>query len=136
MMPDLYAFGILPRSPIKPGQLQRLSNDRRTEVPILRVKEVDALTKNPALEVVLDTEPLSGVHSAETLLQLLENVLIHGGARAISRFLGELKIHLSPLAPLPCANPQGEARWFDQRRTRAEIAANARRRIVHERQRS
>jgi hypothetical protein len=71
------------------------------------VKKVDALAENPALMVLLDAEPLLGVQSSETLLQLLENVLIYRGAGAVPRFFGELKIHSSPLTPhLQCAGPK------------------------------
>jgi hypothetical protein len=96
------------------------------------MKEVEALAENLALMVVLDAEPLLGVQSSETLLQLLENVLVYRGVGAVPRFFSELKIHSSPLAHLLCAGPQGKARWLDQVRNRTENAANARRRIFRD----
>jgi hypothetical protein len=130
--PYLYVFGVFAGTPVQTAQLQRFSNNRRTEVPILRMKEVEALAENLALMVVLDAEPLLGVQSSETLLQLLENVLVYRGVGAVPRFFSELKIHSSPLAHLLCAGPQGKARWLDQVRNRTENAANARRRIFRD----
>ena len=62
------------------------------------MKEVETLTKDPYLLVVFDAETLSGVYSAKALFQSIENVLIDGTAVALTRFFGELKIHLPPLA--------------------------------------
>ena len=60
------------------------------------MKEVETLTKDPYLLVVFDAETLSGVYSAKALFQSIENVLIDGTAVALTRFFGELKIHLPP----------------------------------------
>src|SRR5260221_6588640 len=77
IVPYLYAFRILTAVLIQPNQLQGIANNRVDRVPVLNVKEIDTTAKNASLMILFNSEPLTGIHSPETLLQSCQNVLLH-----------------------------------------------------------
>ena len=52
------------------------------------MKEIDAAAEYPALALILDAEPLSGVQPPEALFQFFEHALIDRKARAMPRLFG------------------------------------------------
>src|SRR5450759_2065715 len=75
---DENAFCIPASAPIKPGQLQCVSNDRMDRIPILYVKGGKALAEILRLVVRLDAQSLSRVERSETFLQFAQDIFVHG----------------------------------------------------------
>ena len=69
-------FRVLLPAPVQPCQFEEGSNTSMDRIPVLRMKEVDALAKYLRLMIALDSEPLPRVHSAEAFLQPCKNVLL------------------------------------------------------------
>ena len=57
-------------------------------MPVLGMKEIDALAEYPAFALVLDTEPLSRVQPSKAPLQFFEHALIDRKAAAMPRLFG------------------------------------------------
>src|ERR1019366_10532546 len=55
IMPDLDFLGVLAATPIQSHQLEGRSNDRMNRIPVLDVKEIDALAKNLGFVIRLDS---------------------------------------------------------------------------------
>src|SRR5271157_5217510 len=77
VMPDDNALRVPPSAPIESGQLQRVANERMDRIPVLDVKEVDALAEDLRLVVRLDSKSQSRVQRSETLLQFQQDFLVH-----------------------------------------------------------
>src|ERR1035437_8456337 len=75
---DENAFCIPASAPIKPGQLQCVSNDRMDRIPILYVKGDEALAEILRLVVRLDAQSLSRAERSETFLQFAQDIFVHG----------------------------------------------------------
>src|SRR5665811_2056001 len=75
---DENAFCIPASAPIKPGQLQCVSNDRMDRIPILYVKGDEALAEILRLVVRLDAQSLSRVERSEAFLQFAQDIFVHG----------------------------------------------------------
>jgi len=67
--PDDYAVGVSTRPPIKPGRLQRVSNNRPRRVPILEMKEGQALAEDLGFVIRLKLQPRCCVLGPEAILQ-------------------------------------------------------------------
>jgi hypothetical protein len=61
-------LGISAPTPIKAGQLQDISNERMNGVPVLDMKEIEALTEDLGFMIGFDSQSLLGMDPAQTLL--------------------------------------------------------------------
>jgi hypothetical protein len=75
---DLDAIRVPPAAPVQPRQLQRVANDGMDRIPVLDMKEVDALAENARLMVGLDSQPLARMQPPQAALQLVQNFLGYG----------------------------------------------------------
>ena len=76
VVPYLDPFRVLFPAPVQPCQLEEGSDTSMDRIPVLRMKEVDALAKYLRLMIALDSEPLARVNSPEAFLQPRKNVLL------------------------------------------------------------
>src|ERR1051325_9069857 len=77
VMPEANALGVPPPAPVEAAKHQRAPNKPMKRVPDLYVKEVDSLAEALRLVVRLWPQPPPGVPPPETLLQLLQDFLVH-----------------------------------------------------------
>src|SRR5947208_9705300 len=88
MASNFDVFGIFARAPKEPGRHQCRSNERSAEIPVFRMKEIDALAEYPAFALALDAEPLPRVQPPEALFQFLEHAPIYRKTGALPRVFG------------------------------------------------
>src|SRR6202049_2053452 len=64
--------------PIESRELQRISNDRRRRRQVFQMEEGASLAKDLRFVIGLYSQSLSGVDRSETLLQFMQDVVVHG----------------------------------------------------------
>ena len=77
IVPDENALCISARALIETGQFKRDTNDCISRVPVLDVKEVEALAEELRFMVRLDSQSLPRVQPPETFLQFKQDFFIH-----------------------------------------------------------
>ncbi len=68
---------VFPTSPVKTACLQRVSDQRMKGIPIFRMKKIKPTTKNSQSSVLLNTQPLPGMHRSEPFLKSLLDSKVH-----------------------------------------------------------
>src|SRR5437660_12703436 len=77
IVPEHHAFGIPFAPPVETDEHQRDADQGMDRIPILDVKESQALAEGLRFVIGLDPQPLLRMHRSATLLQLRQNVFVH-----------------------------------------------------------
>jgi hypothetical protein len=77
IVPNRHPFGIILAAPIQARQLQGASDDGVNRIPILDMKEVEALTEHLGLVVGFNSQALSCVQPSQPLLQPAQDGFAH-----------------------------------------------------------
>lgn len=75
---DLDAGGVVVAAAVETGELEQEAQGGVGGVPVFGMEEVEALAED-GFVIVLDTEALTGVDATQTLLELLNEVVLHNG---------------------------------------------------------
>lgn len=78
VVPDLDALRVALPAPIEPRQLEQRPHQRMNRVPVLDMKEIEALAEYLRLVILFDAEALPCVQTPQPSLQFAEDIIVHG----------------------------------------------------------